>query len=290
MSEPGGHRARARRSRRIAPGGGPLVCLAATLLVAGCAVMPSAGSTVPSSVAVEVLLDEHFEGGRLDPAVWNTCHWWDDGGCTITTNDELEWYLPGQVAVRDGALRLTAARRPVEGSDGRRYAYRSGMVTTGPATYQGRPKLAWTYGSVEARLRVPAGRGLWPALWLLPATSEARPEIDVLEVLGHDPATVTMHLHPEAPGARSPAAEHTLAEGSFADGWHTVRLDWDPGLLVWSVDGREVWRVTGDAVPDEPMYLVANLAVGGNYPGAPDATTAFPAVYAVDHVRVTGSS
>lgn len=115
-----------------------------------------------------MLLDEGFDENTLDASLWNTCHWWQDDGCTIATNNELEWYLPRQVKVSEGALHLTAERSAISASDGKDYRFASGMVTTGPPAHQRAPRLAFTYGKVEVRFRLPAGRGLWPAIWLLP--------------------------------------------------------------------------------------------------------------------------
>jgi beta-glucanase (GH16 family) len=248
-----------------------------------------------SETAGSVVLDESFNGDSLDSSIWNTCHWWarDDQGCTITTNDELEWYLPEQVSVSDGVLRLTADRNPIRGSDGKDYEFRSGMVTTGPVnSSDDAGKVSFTYGTVEARLRVPEGRGLWPALWMLPVTHESRPEIDIMEVIGQDPGQVLMHMHPSGSSeSDSPGEKYRMRGGdTLADGWHTLRLDWQPHRLTWFVDGHQVWKITGDQVPDEPMYLVLNLAVGGAYPGPPDETTKFPATYEIDWIRVTNTS
>ena len=236
-----------------------------------------------------VLLDESFDSGPLDTNVWNTCHWWDDDGCTIASNDELEWYRPEQVTVADGALRLTATPDPYRAPDGRTYDYRSGMVTTGP-TPDGPAKLAFTYGTVEARVRIPEGRGLWPAIWLLPADRESRPEIDLLEVIGQDPGQLILHFHPEDRDADSPSHRIRVPEGALADGWHTVGITWSRHRLVYLLDGKQIWTVTGSQVPDEPMYLIMNLAVGGAYPGPPDRTTSFPATFQIDHVRITTGS
>ncbi len=236
-----------------------------------------------------VLLNATFDDDQLDSAVWSTCHWWADGGCTIATNNELEWYLPGQVSVADGALRLTADRSPVTRSEGESYEFRSGMVSTGPppGDEEAPAKLAFTYGSVEARLRVPEGRGLWPAVWLLPASRETLPEIDMLESMGQDPRHMLMYLHPKDPGAKAPNKEYRVRGPNLAEDWHTIRLDWAAGRLDFFVDGVRVWQVTGRHVPDEPMYVVLNLAVGGDYPGPPDADTQFPATFAIDYLRIT---
>ena len=296
---------------------GILVLLAVAALVAGLAVtgrQPTAGNTpVPpstsdspstsdppstsdsptasdrpreSGVPQRVLFQENFDGAQLDRAVWNTCHWWDDRGCTIDSNNEMEWYTPEQVSVSGGALHLTAAEVETSGSNGRSYPFRSGMVTTGPRFQDGPSKFAFTYGSVEARLLLPAGRGLWPAFWMLPATSQSLPEIDILEVIGQNPSELLMHLHPQD-GEEAPGKRYRLPGANFAEAWHTLRLDWAPGHLAYFVDGRQVWQLEGEQVPAEPMYLVFNLAVGGAYPGEPDESTRFPATFAIDYVRVT---
>lgn len=240
---------------------------------------PSAGG--------RLLLDEGFNSGQLDPVFWNTCHWWDDGGCTISSNHELEWYLPSQVSITDGMLNLTAERRTLTASDGKRYEFASGMVTTGPSGHDRPAKLAFTYGKVEARVNLPAGNGLWPAFWLLPASEESRPEIDIMEMLGHDPGNLRMHLHPKDRNAESPRAHYIVPGGyPLTGGWHTLGLDWTSGKLVFLLDGKKVWELVGDEVPAEPMYLVLNLAVGGDYAGPPDEYTEFPATMHIDYVRI----
>jgi beta-glucanase (GH16 family) len=270
-----------------------LMVLAVVAALAVFGVWPRVGAAILSRTGLSettttVLLDESFDGDSLDTRVWNTCHWWGDEGCTISSNDELEWYGTEQVSVSKGALRLTADREPTRGSDGKDYEYRSGMVTTGPANSDDNVgKVSWTYGTVEARVRVPAGRGLWPALWMLPLDRESTPEIDIMEVIGQDPGRMMMHFHPRDRDDDSPSKDYRLTGETLADGWHTVRLDWQPERLTWFLDGKEVWHLTGSQVPDEPMYLVLNLAVGGIYPGPPDETTKFPATFEIDRIRIT---
>lgn len=244
----------------------------------------------PTPTGPRVILEENFDSGRLDSSVWNTCHWWDDEGCAIASNEPLAWYRPEQVRVSDGVLQLIAEPGKITGSDGETYDFRSGMVTTGPPSDDEPAKVAFTYGSVEARLRIPAGRGLWPAMWLLPANTQSRPEIDILEAIGQDPGTQIMHLHPRDRSAESPSKRYKLPRSTLADGWHTLRLDWTPGRLRFFTDGVQTWQITGAQVPDEPMYLVLNLAVGGVYPGDPDRTTKFPATFAIDHVRIAAAA
>ena len=292
------HAAKTRRltARRVAL---VAVSLAVVALLVTYAVTTRPSSTTTTTTTTttkaqpsgQVLLNATFDDDRLDPAIWNTCHWWADQGCTISSNEELEWYVPEQVSVADGALRLTADPTPVRGSDGKSYDFRSGMVTTGPPPMDEHApaKLAFTYGSVETRLRVPAGRGLWPAVWLLPASRESVPEIDLLEVIGQNPSEVLMHLHPKSRSAESPDKAYRVPGPSLAEDWHTLRLDWSANRLDFFVDGVRVWKLTGRQVPDEPMYVVLNLAVGGVYPGPPDQQTRFPATFAIDYLRITAA-
>ena len=241
-----------------------------------------------ADVASRIVFEDNFEQSSLNAAAWNTCHWWDQAGCTIATNSELEWYLPSQVSTVDGVLRLTAERRVAYGPDGTAFAFRSGMVTTGPSSFEAEaPKFAFTYGTVEVRARTPQGRGLWPAVWLLPASREPRPEIDMLEMLGHEPDKLLLHVHPKDLSKASLSHTERLTGTSLSEEWHTIRMQWSPGDLRFSINDSEIWQVTGDIVPTEPMYLVKNLAVGGVYPGPPDSNTRFPATFEIDYVRVT---
>ena len=279
-----------------------LLALALTNVLAGCG-QPTPTPTQESSERTatatptaspkpptrQVLLDEDFSGNTLDETRWNTCHWWNDDGCTIASNNELEWYRPEGVQVADGALQLVAERGDQQASDGKTYPFRAGMVTTGPTQQDGDAKIAFTYATVEARLRVPAGQGLWSAMWLLPANTQSRPEIDIMEILGNDPTEAILHLHPNSRKAKSPSTTVTARGDDFSQGWHDFRIDWSPKRLDYLIDGKRVWRLSGNQVPDEPMYLIFNLAVGGVYPGDPSASTIFPATLAIDSVKITSS-
>ena len=232
-----------------------------------------------------VLLSEQFDGTRLDGSRWRTCHWWADRGCTIASNDELESYWPEQARVRDGKLELVAERVSRPDSEGVVRPYVSGMVSTGPGP-EAAPKLAFRYGKVEVRARIPTGKGLWSAFWMLPADRESKPEIDVMEALGDDPDTLELHVHWRGRDGETESRGKEVREPGIAAGWHTFAIDWQPDALTWIIDGRVRWRVRGRAVPQEQMYLVVNLAVGGEWPGAPDASTRFPSALLVDSVKV----
>jgi beta-glucanase (GH16 family) len=245
------------------------------------------GALHPPPAPWRPVFTEHFSGTTLDLDRWGRCHWWSEGGCTIASNAELEWYRPDNVTVKNGILRLEARAEEHTNGEGETFSYTSGMISSGPRRYQRPARYSFTYGYVEARLRLPRGQGLWPAFWLLPADSESRPEIDVLETLGHTPAWARFHFHYRGAGGARRSEGASVVLPNIADGrWHRYAVDWQPGSITWIVDGRERWRIRGSAVPAEPMYLVLNLAVGGNWPGPPDETTVLPAAVEADWIRV----
>lgn len=232
---------------------------------------------------------EEFGGSSLDLETWTTCYWWNNNGCTNTGNKELQWYMPGNVGIIDGLLRLRARPEPIVGHEGQIFDYTSGMVTTG-RDYSELPRpsrVAFVYGHFEIRARVPSGQGLWPALWLLPEDRNTRPEIDIMEVLGDTPDKLRMHFHYIDRGGKKRSAGKTVTVSDMSQDWHVFGLRWEPGAIIWYLDGIEQWRYD-DAryIPDEPMYLLMNLAVGGEWPGPPDSNTRFPSDFLIDYVRV----
>lgn len=246
---------------------------------------PSASPPATDGGDWQVAFHDDFSGPGLDRDRWTTCYWWDDGGCTNLGNDEAQWYGPDQVDVADGVLRLSATPAPSAHLD-KTFTHASGMVTTGRIGDPGEdePRFDFTYGYVEVRLRTPAGAGLWPAVWLLPSTNDSLPEIDVVEQYGDDTATLSTTLHTAGDG--EPVVDRSYADvDDLANGWHTVAIDWRPGSLRWFVDGEEVYRVDGDRVPSEDMYLLINLAVGGPA-GEPAPDLPDPSTLLVDEVTV----
>jgi beta-glucanase (GH16 family) len=157
----------------------------------------------------------------------------------------------------------------------RTYQYTSGMVDT----YK---KFSFQYGYVEWRAELPTGQGFWPALWLMPENNSWPPEIDALEVVGNQPDIGNYTYHPPSP---QPSQGFDTKISGLSSGWHTFGVDWEPGRITWYVDGNQVAKTTYD-VTSLPMYLVMNLAVGGAWPGYPDASTPFPSSLNIDYVRV----
>lgn len=212
---------------------------------------------------------DEFDGTSLDTSKWIDSY---PHGARTHNNGEQEFYAPDGYDVSGGDLHLIAENTPDGGMP-----YKSGMI----ASYG---HFAQQYGWFEIRAKFPAGKGMWPAFWLLPADGSWPPEIDVLEILGHEPDKVYMTNHWGQWNDHHSHGESWIGP-DFSQGFHTFAVDWEPGLIVWYVDGVERARST-EGVPDAPMYVIANLAVGGNWPGNPDATTHFPASMDVDYIRV----
>lgn len=179
-------------------------------------------------------------------------------------------------SVKDGILRITATKAPADAPYG--YKYFSGLLTSEPSFSQ-------TYGVFEIRAKLPKGKGLWPAFWLLPVSKKWPPEIDVMEVLGDKITQYHTTLHSKASGKHemSPFPPHATPDLS-AD-FHTYAVDWGPKEIVFYFDEAEVARSPTPADMHQPFYMLINLAVGGKWPGSPDASTAFPATMEVDWVR-----
>jgi beta-glucanase (GH16 family) len=128
---------------------------------------------------------------------------------------------------------------------------------------------------------------LWPAFWLLPASLDSTPEIDVLEIIGDEPDVLRMHFHYIDEMGNDPAPGSNWHGPDFSADWHIYAVDWRTDQIIWFVDGVERWRFTDQRyIPDMEMYLLLNLAVGGDWPGPPTSETVFPNYFDIDYVRV----
>jgi beta-glucanase (GH16 family) len=234
---------------------------------------------------------DEFDGLDLwdgTSGTWKTSYVW---GNDQAINNELQYYVDPRLhpvnpfTVENGVLRIAAdvAAKPVRAAIGGR-SHTSGLLTT-------EKSFAQAYGYFEVRAQVPAGKGLWPAFWLLPAHERwpegvaTLPEIDVLEVLGQDPETYYMHVHTNTAGS-STSTGFTYRGVDLSAAFHRYGVAWTDRDIVWYLDGEAVARAPTPGDLHTPMYVLINLAVGGNWPGAPDATTGFPAQYRIDHVRI----
>lgn len=213
---------------------------------------------------------DEFDGADLDRSRWIDSYPDDK---RTHANNEQQYYAPDGWRVADGLMRFTAERRSMGGMP-----YTSGMVSS-------HGKFAQQYGWFEIRAKFPKGKGIWPAFWLLPETKAWPPEIDILEILGHEPDVLLMTNH-WGKDFRSRQFQSEKWKGpDFSADFHTFAVEWTPDALIWYVDGVERHRTT-EHVPRERMYVLANLAVGGDLPGMPDDKTPFPGVMEVDYIRV----
>ncbi|MBX9790984.1 MAG: family 16 glycosylhydrolase [Pirellulales bacterium] len=213
---------------------------------------------------------EEFSGTALDASRWSPNYFWSP----TVINGELQDYLPQQVSVSGGICTLRAERAGAR--------YNSGVISSFG-------KFSQAYGFFEARLKWPGGPGTWPAFWLYAEDRSWPPEIDIMEANGYRPRMTWPNYH-WLDGATQRSDPTYIDTGvDLTAGFHTYGLLWQPGLLVWYVDGQEVKRVSGSHVTSQPMHLNLNLAIAppGN-PGmpTPDATTAFPSQMQIDYVRV----
>lgn len=212
---------------------------------------------------------DEFDGNDLDRSRWIDSY--PDNNRTHT-NNEQQYYAPDGWRVTNGLMHFTAERRAMGG-----LPYTSGMVSS-------YGKFAQQYGWFEIRAKFPKGKGIWPAFWLLPETKSWPPEIDILEILGHEPDTVLMTNH-WGQDFRSRQFRTAKWQGpDFSADFHTFAVEWTPEVIIWYVDGVERHRST-EHVPQQRMYILANLAVGGDLPGMPDDTTPFPGVMEIDYIR-----
>lgn len=262
----------------------------ATSLIAPAAFAAPPALTDQTQVWQQTFGDD-FDGIALDPAKWTTCYWWvSNGGCTNTSNAEQQWYTPANVIVSDGTVKLRAQRQTTLAPDGKTYDYTSGMISSGRASslLSTPPRFEFKYGYMEMRAKLPAGTGLWPAFWTLPSSQGWPPEIDVMEGRGDRPSDVNVGVYnKDATGKTVHGSVWVTGLADYTAGFHTFAVDWQPDRLDYYIDDVLRIRVTDKTrIPIEPMYVLANLAVGGNWPGSPDATTPFPSDLEIDWIRV----
>lgn len=271
-----------------------LLALSAALLWAcGGSSTPKTAGSSPSTGAWTLSWSDEFngaDGSAPDPAKWS----FDLGGGGWG-NGELETYTsrPENAVVQGGNLVITAAKEAYTGTDGISRDYTSARLKT-----QG--LFSQSSGRFEARIKIPSGRGIWPAFWLLgnDVATNGWPscgEIDIMENIGSQPATVFGTIHgPGYSGSTAIGADTTLATGKYADAFHIFAVEWESTQIRFYADGVLYATRTPADLPnngsvwvfDHPFFLILNVAVGGNWPGAPDSTTMFPQRMLVDYVRV----
>jgi beta-glucanase (GH16 family) len=270
----------------------PTASLVALALLASAPARPhSTKPATPSLPGWTLTWSDEFNGptgSGLDPAKWSIV----TGGKGFG-NNEMESYTERRENLRqeNGNLVIEARKEHFEGADGTARDYTSGRI-------ESRGKFDQAYGRFEARMKLPTGKGIWPAFWLLGNNikSDGWPrsgEIDIMENIG-DPKVVYGTLHgPGYSGSKGISSHAPLPEGLANTGFHTYAVEWTPASISFSVDGFVYTTRTPKDLPegatwvyDHPFFILFNFAVGGMWPAYPDASTVFPQQMLVDYVRV----
>lgn len=176
-------------------------------------------------------------------------------------SDQLQYYSPYNVNLDSGRVVITTHKKSV--GDKR---YTSGMVES---------ENAYLYGKFSFVISVSEGKGLFPAIWLMPAKNKSLPEIDIFEMIGNVPDEFYGVVHYMSGSTQSRDFFKTKVEKKDT---YLIKFEWTRRWLRWFIDGKCMFE-TSKFVPDEPMYLIVNQAVGGQWPGPPDENTAFPATF-----------
>jgi beta-glucanase (GH16 family) len=231
-----------------------------------------------------VMQDEFDTNGSLDQSLWS----YNIGkGTNGWGNNELQYYTdrPENIIVENGMLKITAREELYLGT-----SYTSARILT-------KGKYEKKYGRIEARIKLPWGKGLWPAFWMIGANSDTViwpqcGEIDIMEYLGNQPTKVFGSVHgPGYSGGNSVSQTFTLQSDRFDTDFHIFGIEWGENYINYYVDDvlyNQITPadVTGEWVFNQPFYIILNIAVGGNLPGSPNNDTVFPQTMLVDYIRV----
>ncbi len=241
--------------------------------------------------------NDEFDGTELDESKWS---YQLGNGCNISQalcgwgNAELQNYTQEakNIKVEDGILIITATEEDSLDMDGNPIYHSARIRTVG--------KGDWKYGRIDVRAKMPIGQGIWPAIWMLSSENVYGPwptsgEIDIMEYLGNDPRRVLGTIHYGHDFWRYKTQEINKEDSlpSFHDEFHIFSVLWNERCIQFMVDDVPFGEpnTPSTTLPttypfDQKFYLLLNLAVGGNLPGAPDASTEFPQKFEVDYVRV----
>lgn len=228
---------------------------------------------------------DEFNGTEINESDWTHeigGHGWG--------NNELEYYTDRaeNSFISEGALVIEAKKENFSGSQ-----YTSARMIT-------KDKKIFTHGRVDVRAILPEGQGVWPAIWMLGNNISsigwpACGEIDIMELVGHEPSTThgTAHWGEQGQGYSIFKGEgYDLSNGAkFSDEYHVFTIIWEFGEIEWFVDDNSFFKLKNSDVNgaypfDQDFFFILNVAVGGNWPGNPDGTTTFPQRMVVDYVRI----
>ncbi len=225
---------------------------------------------------------DEFADGVLDKSSWQV----EQGGHGWG-NHELQNYTdkPENLRVQDSVLVIEA-----HPSTDPKNPYTSARIKTAGLK-------EFKYGRFDARIKIPRGQGIWPAFWMLGSDKSSpswpeRGEIDIMENIGKEAATVYGTLHgPGYYGATGFGGSLKLAQGELADDFHIYSVEWEAEAIRWYLDGKLYHQASPATIPgkwvfDHEFFILLNLAIGGDWPGMPDASTRMPQRMLVDYVRV----
>ena len=213
-------------------------------------------------------LREQFENNSLNNGVWEVLV------REQNYNNELQYYHEENVQVEDGVLKLTA-RNEEKGSK----EYTSGSIHT-------KEEFPILFGNIKVKAKFPNGEGLFPAIWLTPIdTNKYLPEIDIMEVIGSEPEIIYFVSHREDERGNLQSVHDSFTIDNYDD-YHIYELNWTEERIEWLIDDVVVFVIEDD-IPVEPMKLMINLAVGGDWPGSPTDNSIFPADFIIDFVEIT---
>lgn len=246
--------------------------------------IPATGFSTPETYAGKTLVwRDEFNGTELDPSAWTF-----EIGASGWGNNELQYYRPENTFFSAGNLIIEARKENFSSAP-----YTSSRIIT-------KGKKEFKYGRIDIRAALPQGQGIWPALWMLGGNIDAVNwpscgEIDIMELIGHQPNRVygTAHYASTTNQHLFDGSSKALAgTAKFGDEFHVFSLVWEQDRIRWLIDDVQFYEITpGTTAPavypfNNNFFFIFNLAVGGQWPGNPDATTNFPQRLIVDYVRV----
>jgi beta-glucanase (GH16 family) len=257
------------------------------ILLGGCSPLaspqPARTTPIPTLPGWKLIWQDEFDGSAL-----NLKNWTFDTGAGGWGNGEAEFYTnrPENVRVEGGNLVIEARQEKYQGS----YYTSTRLKSQGLQTFQ--------YGRVEARMKVPAGVGLWPAFWMLGSNFNGSNwpdcgEIDIMEYVGKEPDLILGTMHGPGYSGAAGLTKWNRQKYNIADDYHTYAIEWEQDQISWFYDGVKYSTYTRADVGsirkwvfDQPFFIILNLAVGGNLAGPVGLKTVFPAQFLVDYVRV----
>lgn len=262
--------------------------------VASTAPTPTAISAASDPTVWSLLWSDEFDGPPVNSQIDST-KWTAEVGGNGWGNQELEYYTNriDNAFKSNGSLIIKAIKETFTGSDNVTRNYTSARLIT-------KNKFNVKYGRIEARIKIPFGQGIWPAFWMLGDNIDsvgwpACGELDIMENIGREPSIIHGTLHgPGYSGSNGLSSSYSLTNNApFANDYHVFAVEWEPGVIRFYCDGILYKTRTPADLPgattwvfDHPFFLILNVAVGGSWPGSPDATTVFPQTMSVDFVRV----